>query len=371
MTPGAVPPGRKVGVLAINFGEPDEPTSEKVIPFLERIFLQNANLEPNESGRERARQLAEDRAPGLIEEYEEIGGSPLNRQADEQASSLEALLRHRGWDARVYSVFQFTEPSIADGVARAKDDGVDVLVAVPVYPICGRSTTVAALETVQDAMAEARWQPAFHGVSGWHDADEYVALRTENVRAFVDDEELDLRDPETLLYFSVHGTPIKYLDEGNRYDRYVEEQCREIARRLGADRYAVGFQNHTNRRIAWTQPDNEDRIREAQERRLVVVPISFMHEQSETLAELDHELRGFIESLGKELHRVPVPHDSGDFTAFLADLVDAVVRGPEDDGGGAFALARCRCAPLDGVWCTNGNRELPQSPYARERQAAS
>ena len=374
---GGTPPAGKIGVLAINFGEPDEPTREKVIPFLERIFLQNANLEPNESGRERARQLAEARAPGLIEEYEAIGGSPLNRQADHQAEALEANLRSRGRDARVYSVFQFTEPSIADGVAKARADGVDTLVALPVYPICGRSTTVAALESVRTSLADQGWSPVFRGVSGWHHAEAYVELRTQNVRAFVAERGLDLEDLDTLLYFSVHGTPIKYLDEGNRYDRYVEEQCRDIARRLGTSTYAVGFQNHTNRRIAWTQPDNEDRIREAPERRLVVVPISFMHEQSETLAELDHELRDFIESLGKELHRVPVPHDSEDFTSVLADLVELLAGVDEGSRSGdaplpeSSHLARCRCAPFEGVWCTNGQRELPPSPYARERQAAS
>lgn len=364
-------PGTKVGVLTINFGEPDEPTMEKVVPFLERIFLQNSNLEPNESGRERARQLAEARAPGLIEEYEKIGGSPLNRQADEQAARLATALQDRGWDAHVYSAFQFTEPTIAESVARARSEGVDTLVAVPVYPICGQSTTVAALEAVRDALDGLDWHPPFRGVSGWHHDEAYRALRTENVRAFVAEHDLDLRDADTLLYFSVHGTPIKYLDEGNRYDRYIEEQCRDIAGRLGVDSYGVGFQNHTNRRIAWTQPDNEDRIREADERRLVVVPISFMHEQSETLAELDHELRDFVEGLGKELHRVPVPHDADAFTELLADLVAALVTGPESESMNGRALARCRCAPLDGVWCTNGNRELPPSPYARERQGAS
>ena len=354
----------KIGVLVINFGEPDEPVLEKVEPFLERIFLQNAGLEPNESVRARARQLAADRAPGLIEEYEKIGGSPLNQQAEAQASALEDVLTERGRDVRVYSAYQFTDPTIAAKVREARADGVDTLVAVPAYPICGQSTTVAALEGVREALDAEEWSPRFVGASGWHHHPGYQGLRVENVRAFVEERGLDLTDPDTLLYFSVHGTPIKYLEEGNRYDRYVEEQCREIAEALGADRHGVGFQNHTNRRIAWTQPDNEDRIREAPEKRLVVVPISFMHEQSETLAELDHEMRKFVEGLGKEFHRVPVPHDAPGFAAFLADLVEALVGSP---ASAPTPLARCRCADLDGVWCTNGARDLPPSPYARAR----
>jgi protoporphyrin/coproporphyrin ferrochelatase len=354
-------PEEKVGVLVINFGEPDEPVLEKVEPFLERIFLQNAGLEPNESGRARAKQLAADRAPGLIEEYEAIGGSPLNRQAEAQAEALERELAERGWVVRSYSAYQFTDPTIEDQVRAARADGVATLVALPVYPICGQSTTVAALEAVRAALDEEGWSPRFAAVSGWHHHPDYVGLRIANIRSFADTRGLDVTDPDTLLYFSVHGTPIKYLDEGNRYDRYVEEQCRDIARALGTDRYGVGFQNHTNRRIAWTRPDNEDRIREASEEKLVVVPISFMHEQSETLAELDHELRDFVEGLGKEFHRVPVPHDAPDFARFLGDLVEALVSGPTD---ATPPLAPCRCASGAGIWCTNGARDLPPSPYA-------
>ncbi|MEX2467243.1 MAG: ferrochelatase [Gemmatimonadota bacterium] len=353
-------PMEKVGLLVVNFGEPNEPVPEKVEPFLERIFLQNAGLEPDESVLARARQLAADRAPGLIEEYLEIGGSPLNRQADAQTEALERTLSGRGWDVHAYSAYQFTEPTIDQKVAEARGDGVETLIALPGYPICGQSTTVAALEAVRRALDDQSWQPRFVGVSGWHHHPAYVALRVENIRAFVASRDLDLSDPDTLLYFSVHGTPIKYLEEGNRYDRYVEEQCRDIAAALGADRYGVGFQNHTNRRIAWTQPDNEDRIREASEKALVVVPISFMHEQSETLAELDHELRAFVESLGKEFHRVPVPYDAPAFTEMLADLVGSLASEPES---APVPLAPCRCASQEGVWCTNGARDLPPSPF--------
>jgi len=158
----------------------------------------------------------------------------------------------------------------------------------------------------------------------------------------------------------VHGTPVRYLGEKGRYDRYVYEHCREVAEGLGAERYQVGFQNHANRRIVWTRPDNEDAIRECEERKLVVVPISFMHEQSETLAELDHELREFVEGLGKELHRVPVPHDDPRFPKLLASLVREAI---SEDPAASGRLSACRCCPLEPTWCTNGSRDLPPSPY--------
>ncbi len=367
----------RIAVLLINFGEPSEPVLEEVTPFLERIFLQNANLERDRSARARAAQLAADRAPHLVEAYRAIGGSPLDAQARAQAEALGEVLVARGMDARAEAVFQFTAPFIREGVARAREGRADVLVGLPAYPLCGHSTTVAGLDSVRAALDELGWDVPFLGVGGWHRHPGYLELRAEHIRAFVRDNALDLSDPDTILYFSAHGTPVKYILEGNRYDRYVEEHCRDIARALGVgERFAVGFQNHTNRRIAWTWPDNEERIETLAERRLVVDAVSFMHEQSETLDELDRELRAAVEAMGREMHRVPVPHDHPRFAHVLADLVSGAL-GRSSAGESALdgsiardvALAPCRCRPVPGTWCTNGARDLDPSPYVKSGSA--
>jgi ferrochelatase len=354
-----------VGLLFINFGEPDEPTLEKVISFLERIFLRNASLEGHvgEAAVERARELALRRAPDLVEAYAAIGGSPLNAQSDAQAEAVGAELGRRGILTRTYSAFQFTDPTVADSVSRASHDGVRTLVVVTGYPLCGQSTTSAALQDVRSEIAALGTPIRLLLLAGWHHHSDYRSIQANSIRRFVDLRGLDLSSPDTLLYFSVHGTPLKYLEAGNRYDRYAFEHCRDVAEAVGADRYAVGFQNHGNRRIPWTQPDNEQRIRDVGERRLVVVPISFMREQSETLSELDLELREFVESLGKELYRVPVPHDDPAFATYLADRVEELL---SEEPGRTGALSLCRCSPGAGTWCTNGARDLPPSPYALE-----
>ena len=336
---------------------------DQVTAFLERIFLQNANLESDRSARARAAQLAANRAPHLVEAYRAIGGSPLDAQARAQAEALGKALAARGVDAQVEAVFQFTPPFVGDGVARARAGRADVLVGLPVYPMCGQSTTIAALDSVRAALGERDWDVPFIGVAGWHRHPGYLALRAEHIGAFVREKALDLSDPDTILYFSAHGTPVKYILEGNRYDRYVEEHCREIAGALGVgDRFAVGFQNHTNRRIAWTWPANEERIETLAERRLVVDAVSFIHEQSETLDELDRELREAVEAMGKEMYRVPVPHDDPRFAGVLADLVGLALG---QSSAKAPALAPCRCGPVPGTWCTNGARDLPPSPFIK------
>ncbi|MEX2527480.1 MAG: ferrochelatase [Gemmatimonadota bacterium] len=343
----------KSGVLVLNFGEPEHPVEEEVVPFLERIFYKNARLEhrpTEEERRARSRELALERAPGLMEEYRAIGGSPLNRQARDQATALESELAHRGHQVQVYSALQFTRPLIGEVVAAMRADGVERVIALPVYPLCGHSTTVAALDEVEREMNALGWNAELIPISGWHRHPLYGALRADGVRALAQAQGMDLNSGDDRLLFSAHGTPLKYLEEGSGYNDYVLDSCATVARLLEVEDYLLGYQNHGNRAIPWTQPDVEAVVTSIQARRVLVVPISFMHEQSETLAELDHELREKAEEVGLEFHRAPVPHDDPRFSRILGDLVEPFLDG---DTAGDLEWGVCRCRPRGGTRCLN------------------
>lgn len=345
----------RVGVVMLNFGEPEETTIEAIVPFLERIFNTNASLHEGdatvEAARARSRMLAERRAPGLLAEYEEIGGSPANRQAAEQATLLQSELQRRGTDARCYVAMQFTEPSIRSAVARAREDDVERLIGLPIYPTCGPSTTVAALEELQRAISDSGWTVDYRELTGWDNNDTYTAIRADGIRATAEAASLDIvGNDRHVLVFSAHGTPIKYIREGSRYDLYTEDTCRRVADALGVKDYVLGYQNHTNRPVEWTQPDIDDAVRQIDADAIVVVPISFMHEQSETLAELDHELKEVAEEAELAFHRVPVPYDEPRFIALLADLLQPFIADGESEHLG---FGQCRCKPTPGTQCLN------------------
>ena len=341
----------KIGVLILNFGEPEHATLEEVVPYLERIFLRNASLESKRGGAQRARQLAEARAPGLIDEYKGIGGSPLNTQVRGEVRMVQLALKRRGFDLKCYSGMQFTDPSIATAVGQAHDDGVGKLIALPIYPLCGMSTTVAALEDVQAALNELEWKVPMREITGWHRHPDYLRLRADNILAFVKRERVDLHAADTQLVFSAHGTPMKYASGGPRYVAYVEEACRMIARELGTTDYVLGYQNHANRGVKWTEPEVDEVVKGLETARVVVEPLSFMHEQSETLSELDVELREVAEAAGLDFHRVPVPHADPRFGALLADLVEDALR-PEPIMG-ELGLRRCLCRATPTTFCLN------------------
>jgi len=310
----------RLGVVLLAFGEPEGSDPEDVVDFLEGIFLANRRLEPG-SGAHRARQLAEARAPALMEVYHKIGGSPMNAHAHAHGEALESALEALGYDVHVFVGTQFTTPTISDALRRCRESGVEILVALPLYPVSGPTTTVAALDTVREELERLSWPVETAFIGGWHRNAEYVQLRADGIRTLMTERGLDPQDPELCLYFSAHGTPISYLEEGSQYQEHVEESCRLIARAVGVDQYELGYQNHTNRAIEWTEPSNDTLVPTIEAGQIVVVPVSFVHEQSETLDELDLELREVVEKRGMGFHRVATPHDHPDMGSVLADLV--------------------------------------------------
>jgi len=344
----------KTAVLLLNFGEPEHANLTEVLPFLERIFSLNSSLEgrvPTAEVAARSRALATARAPSLIAEYERIGGSPLHTQARAHADALAALLQQRGHDVIVLQGMQFTDPLIPVAVECAIDAGAERIIALPVYPLCGPTTTVAALAEVAAALRERRPDLPLAEIAGWHRHPRYLELRAQAVRATAAAAALDLADPRNRLVFSAHGTPIRYLREGSRYDEYVRDFCASMAAALGVTTYEIGYQNHRNRPgVEWPQPDITQVIASIDAAAVLVDPVSFMHEQSETLAELDHELRELAEGRGLAFHRVMIPHRAPAFIDVLADLVAPFLTDPPAPS----ALKSCRCRPTAGTFCLNG-----------------
>ena len=346
-------------VLGVAFGEPAEPDRASVEEYLGHIFYQNAELdgaETEEERRQHANDLAARRAPGLLTEYEEIGGSPMNGQAEDQLDQLASTLRARGSAVDSVLAFQFLEPTIEDRLEELAERGVEEVITVPLYPLCGPSTTVAALERVEEKLEalSTDWVPTVAHVSGWHRHPRYLELRARTIRESVTEADIDLQDPQTVrLVFSAHGTPMHYVKSGSRYVRYVEEYCETVAAKLGVDDFELGYQNHENRGIPWTQPDIEDVVPHIEQDVLVVDAPSFLHEQSETLLELDEDLAAIAANEEKVFHRVRIPHDDPDLGGVLADVVEPFITGVDPS---FYQLRSCSCHPSDNTRCLNAPR---------------
>ena len=98
------------------------------------------------------------------------------------------------------------------------------------------------------------------------------------------------------LLFSAHGLPEKIVKAGDPYPREVETTAAALLRALaqpvdaGSRLATVCYQSRVGP-LAWIGPSVEEELRRAGRDRVgvIVVPISFVSEHSETLVELDRD----------------------------------------------------------------------------------
>ena len=113
--------------------------------------------------------------------------------------------------------------------------------------------------------------------------------------------EIELRqfaNPEGAeIFFSAHGVPQSYVDEGDPYKEEMEDCVQlilaELKRRGISNAHTLAYQSRVGP-VEWLRPYTDDSIRylgQKGTRSLVAVPISFVSEHIETLEEIDMEYR--------------------------------------------------------------------------------
>ncbi|MFQ5764295.1 MAG: ferrochelatase, partial [Rhodospirillales bacterium] len=127
--------------------------------------------------------------------------------------------------------------------------------------------------------------------------------------------------------FSAHGLPKKIVAGGDPYQWQVEQTCEAVAAELGMANgdWAVCYQSQVGP-LEWIGPSTDDEIRRAARDGVpvVVVPIAFVSEHSETLVELDIDYGNMARELGIPAYvRVPTVSVQDDFIGGLAEIVDA------------------------------------------------
>lgn len=314
----------RTAIVLFNLGGPDSPAA--VLPFLRNLFRDPAILRvPTLVRLILAEVIARGRAPVAREIYGRIGGrSPILPETEAQARALESALRDLG-DARAFIAMRYWHPR-ASAVAKAvKAFAPDRIVLLPLYPQYSTTTTESSV---------AEWQrvygadPNTIAVGCYAREDWFVRAYAERI-APVLTEARKHGTPRVL--FSAHGLPKNISDAGDPYTHHVEQSVAATARALGlpAGTWVTTYQSRVGR-LEWVKPSTEDEVKRAGADKvpLVVAPISFVSEHSETLVELDIELKETALHAGVPAYfRVPTVSAGETFIAGLAGLVKAALAG--------------------------------------------
>ncbi len=307
-------------VVLFNLGGPDSPAA--IRPFLGNLFSDPAILRmPSVARWFLSRLIASRRAPFARASYAKIGGrSPLLERTEEQARALESELAGQG--VRVFVAMRYWHPMAAETAARVAELKPERIVLLPLYPQFSSSTTASSFDDWDRAARDAGLDVPAYRVCCFPEEAGFIAAMVEGTRRGI--EECATSGIPRVL-FSAHGVPKKYVVAGDPYQDQVERTAAAILAGLAIDEldHVVCYQSRVGR-LEWLGPYIDDEIRRAGRDGVpvVVVPIAFVSEHSETLVELDIDYAELAETCEiPKYHRVPTAGTDADFINGLARLV--------------------------------------------------
>ncbi|GEO80051.1 ferrochelatase [Pararhodospirillum oryzae] len=339
----------RVAVVLFNLGGPN--SLEAVRPFLFNLFNDPAIMNvPGPIRYALAKVISWRRAPIARDIYARLGGhSPLLEQTQIQAEALESLLAERGHDVHCFVAMRYWEPFISEAVARVQAMNPDHLILLPLYPQFSGTTAGSSLAQWAEEAQKAGLEVPTNRICCYPTEPGLVAAMAELTAVRVAQAR---RVGEPVVLFSAHGLPRKIIEAGDPYQKQVEETVAAVVDRLGAPTIEARlcFQSRVGP-MEWIGPSTEDEITRAGAagRPVVVVPVAFVSEHSETLVELDLEYAHLASHKGVPLYlRVPTVGRHPAFIGGLADLVERAVRvkdGPSTHINRRICDTVCRRCP--------------------------
>lgn len=334
----------RIGVLLFNLGGPE--TLDDVRPFLFNLFADPdiIRLPWRFMQKPLAWIISTQRYKKSRGYYEKIGGgSPLRRITDEQARALEGALQSRDINARAYVAMRYWKPFTEEALEQIRRDEISHLVVLPLYPQFSISTTGSSLNRMNELIKERRYRlPRTSVVCSYEDDEGYISA----LAASIAEKLAEFPNPDqTHILFSAHSVPVSYIKQGDPYLEQTERTVEMVRHRLGKHRpFTLSFQSKVGP-VEWLGPATDATVRrlagEGVEQ-LLMVPVSFVSEHSETLYEMDLLYGELADEVGiKDYRRVPTMNCRADFIDALARLVE---RALALDVGSA-ARMNCRYCP--------------------------
>ncbi|MCC3861830.1 ferrochelatase [Pseudemcibacter aquimaris] len=314
---------KKCAVVMFNLGGPDN--LDAVKPFLFNLFYDPAIISvPNPLRWMIAKTISSRRAPIARNIYREIGNkSPILEETEKQRVKLENILNNEQEDEYKCFIFmRYWKPFAKDVVKQVKEYNPDEIILLPLYPQYSITTTgTGIIEWNKCAKKEGLISP-YRVIKEYPDHKFFVETMADMIReklANVDDKNA------YRLLLSAHGLPKKTIENGDPYQTQVEQTCAalmEVLKDQNLD-HVVCYQSRVGP-LEWIGPSTEDEIERAgvDGKNIIMVPVAFVSEHSETLVELDIEYKELADEAGiKDYVRIDTVQDRDKFIDGLASLV--------------------------------------------------
>jgi protoporphyrin/coproporphyrin ferrochelatase len=327
----------RLAVVLFNLGGPDSPAA--VEPFLFNLFNDPAIIRlPNPFRWLIARLIARRRAPIARKIYEHMGGaSPLLANTKAQATALEGTLKGAAGEVRVFIAMRYWHPFANETAEAVREFSPDRILLLPLYPQYSTTTTASSAADWDQAARAAGLEIPTQLICCYPTEPGFIDALAELAGKAMAEARRLAGDVKPVVIFSAHGLPEKIVKAGDPYARQVMATAQALVSRLDlklGDRLAgtlgdweLGFQSRVGP-MRWIGPWTDELIVQAAEERrsIVILPIAFVSEHSETLVELDIEYRELAEKFGSPAYvRAPTVTTHPAFIAGLANILRATL----------------------------------------------
>ena len=311
----------KKAIILFNLGGPDK--IENVEPFLFNLFNDPAILNlPTFLRYPLAKLISNRRAPVAKKIYEELGGSsPILKLTKEQSSALEIKLNQIKIkdEYKCFVVMRCWNPRAKDVIKEVQLFDPEEVILMPLYPQYSAATSGSSIKEWKDVCKKNNYNIKTSTICCYPTDQNFINAHTKEIIKKIK----DLKNFK--LIFSAHGLPEKNIKKGDPYQWQVEQSVKKIVENLNIENldWILSYQSRVGP-LKWIGPSTEDIIIENSKigKHIVLVPIAFVSEHSETLVELDIEYKEIANANGcKNYTRVPALGTNEDFIKALSELI--------------------------------------------------
>lgn len=316
----------KVAVLLMNLGTPDAPTAASVRTYLAEFLSDPRVVEIPKllwmlilHGI--ILRVRPAKSAALYKEIWQQDGSPLMSITQAQTNKLREQI---GSDTVLVDFcMRYGNPSVDEVLNRLHQQGVDKIVALPLYPQYAAPTTGSAFDAISKVLTKWRFLPSLHFINTYHDNSDYIDALAASIQA-----DFDKHGKPQKLVLSYHGMPERNLHLGDPYYCYCKVTTRLVVEKLGLseDEYITTFQSRFGK-AKWLGPYTDATLEGLPEKGVKDVAIvcpAFSSDCLETLEEIESENREVFEQAGGEHYRYIAALNDGDsHIKMMANLVKA------------------------------------------------
>ena len=308
-------------VILFNLGGPDK--LENVEPFLFNLFNDPAILNlPSFFRYPLAKLIANRRAPIAKKIYSELGGSsPILELTEKQALALELKLNNDDnlSDYKCFIVMRCWHPRAENVVKKVINYNPDEIILMPLYPQFSAATSGSSIKEWQDICVKNSYKVKTSTICCYPTDENFIKAHSNEILKKIE----GLKNFK--LIFSAHGLPEKNIKKGDPYQWQVEQSVDKIVKSLNIkDLYWIlSYQSRVGP-LKWIGPSTEDIIVENSKlgKHIILVPIAFVSEHSETLVELDIEYKELAVKNGcKNYSRVPALGTNEYYIKAMSNLI--------------------------------------------------